>query len=110
MRHAALLYLVAGLVAGAALVWGQRERLAPAREIPTWEYRALAPQEMGKGRYQQVSWDMVQSLGAQGWELVGVTSWVIRNDEHLGSLDAPPKVVTQNYVAYYFKRQRPMER
>lgn len=104
------LYLLLAVTAAAALVWGQRERLAPARQIPTWEYRTLAPEELGRGRYQQASWDKVQALGAQGWELVGVTPWVIRNDEQAGSMDAPPKVVTQNYVAYYFKRQRPMER
>jgi hypothetical protein len=109
MRHTGTV-LVLLIAAAAAAAWGQRERLAPARDLPTWEYRMLAPPEIGKGRYKQVEWDMVQSMGAQGWELVSVTSWVIHNDEHNGSLNEAPKVTTQNYLAYYFKRQRPVER
>ena len=93
------------------LVWGQRARDAmPHPNTPTWEYRALVPEEISVGHYKQVEWFDVQSLGLQGWELVSVTSYVIRNDEHKGKVEGMPRIVTQNYMAYYFKRPKPVER
>jgi len=92
--------------AAAAALWGQRERLAPNRETTSWEYRALVPQEIGPGQYVQVEWYQVTALGDQGWEMVSVTPWVIRNDERKYKTEGMPKVVTQNYPAYYFKRPR----
>jgi len=98
-----------------ALVFAQRDRLAPPPNLPTWDYRVLAPQETAIGVYKQVDWYEVESLGSQGWELVSVSSWVLRNDEHrtepkLGELKSAPRLVTQNYLAYYFKRPRPVPR
>lgn len=94
------------------LVWPQRNHdAAPPRDVATWEYRELRPQEVGPGAYQQVDFYQVSSLGAQGWELVSVTPYVLRNDLH-----EPPqkngesKLVTQNYFAYTFKRRRPEQR
>ena len=109
MRFQAQIGLVC-LAAAGALLWGQRERLAPNRDIATWEYRALVPQETGPGVYRQVEWYDVTSLGGQGWELVSVTPWVIRNDERKYKAEETPKVITQNYMAYYFKRPRAMQR
>ncbi len=103
-RAIAVLVCICG--AAAALLWGQRDRLAPSRETPTWEYRALVPVEVGPGVYQQVEWYQVTSLGDQGWELVSVTPWVIRNDERKYKSEEMPRVITQNYLAYYFKRAR----
>ncbi len=109
MRNRAWIWFVC-LAAAAALVWGQRERLAPRPEVATWEYRSLVPQETGPGAYRQVEWLDVTLLGGQGWELVSVTPWVIRNDERKYKAEESPKVITQNYMAYYFKRPRSLQR
>ena len=104
-------WIFAFLTLTAVLVWAQRERgVAPSRELPTWEYRHLEPQEVSPGAYQQVDWSLVTSLGAQGWELVSVSPWVMRNDIHQPRKEGEPKLVTQNYMAFYFKRQRPEQR
>ncbi|MGJ5819432.1 hypothetical protein [Paludibaculum fermentans] len=95
----------------AVLVWAQRDRgIAPSRDLPTWEYRHLQPQEIAPGAYQQVDWNLVISMGAQGWELVNVTPWVLRNDLHQQGKEGEPKLVTQNYMAFYFKRLRAEQR
>jgi len=100
------------LALAGAIVWGQRDRSGapPPPNAPSWEYRYLLPEETSVGVYKQVEWFDVQSLGLQGWELVSVTPWVIRNDEHKGQVEGMPKVVTQNYLGYYFKRPRPVQR
>lgn len=98
------LALLAGL-----LLWSQSQR-APAAYLTMWEYKTLLPQETAPGLYAQVDWSDVQALGNQGWELVGVTSYVIHNDEHAGKSEGMPVVVTQNYQAFYFKRPRPPQR
>jgi hypothetical protein len=68
------------------------------------------PQETGPGVYRQVEWFDVTSLGDQGWELVSVTPWIIRNDERKYKTEETPKVITQNYMAYYFKRAKTLQR
>jgi len=108
-------WLLLVLCLSAAALFAQRDRLAPPANLPTWEYRVLAPQEIAVGVYKQVEWYEVESLGAQGWELVSAASWVLRNDEHKvdpkrGQMEVAPKIVTQSYLAYYFKRQRPVPR
>lgn len=92
--------------AAAALLLAQRDTLAPPRGVAPWEYRALLPQEIGPGVYRQVEWFQVVEMGNQGWELVSVTPYVIRNDERKYKGEENPRIVTQNYLAYYFKRQR----
>lgn len=92
--------------AAAALLLAQRHSLAPPRGVAPWEYRALLPQEIGPGVYRQVEWFQVVEMGNQGWELVSVTPYVIRNDERKYKGEENPRIVTQNYLAYYFKRQR----
>ncbi|MBI4890426.1 MAG: hypothetical protein HY821_07350, partial [Acidobacteria bacterium] len=77
------------LIAAGAVLWGQRERFAPSQEVATWEYRALIPQEVAPGSYRQVEFFDVMRMGDQGWELVSVTPWVIRNDERLYKDTAP---------------------
>lgn len=109
MRNLAIAGFVC-LAAAGVLVWGQRDQFAPSRETPTWEYRSLLPQETSPGIYRQVEWFNVTSLGSQGWELVSVTPYVIRNDERQYRSEEMPKVITQNYVAYYFKRPRTLQR
>ncbi len=89
-----------------ALLFAQRERMAPPRGTAAWEYRALTPPEIAPGVFRQVEpWD-VQALGDQGWELVSVVPWVIRNDERKYKGEENPRVITQSYLAYYFKRQK----
>lgn len=104
MRRAWLVFLAAA--AAAVLLLAQREPLAPPRGVAPWEYRALIPQEIGPGVYRQVDWYQVVEMGNQGWELVSVTPYVIRNDERKYKGEENPRIVTQNYLAYYFKRQR----
>lgn len=98
--------VTAAALAVAVLLFAQREQLAPPRGVAPWEYRALLPQEIGPGMYRQVDWFQVLEMGNQGWELVSVTPYVIRNDERKYRNEENPRVVTQNYLAYYFKRQR----
>ncbi len=97
------------LFAAGAVLWGQRERFAPSQEVATWEYRSLVPQEVAPGSYRQVDWYDVTRMGEQGYELVSVTPWVIRNDERLYK-DTAPKVITQNYMAYYFKKPKALQK
>jgi|WetSurMetagenome_2_1015567.scaffolds.fasta_scaffold323679_2 hypothetical protein len=91
------------------LLWPQSQR-APSANVTTWEYKVLLPQETTPGQFAQVQWNDVQSLGNQGWELVGVTSYVIHNDERPGENMGMPVLVTQNYQAFYFKRPRAPQR
>jgi hypothetical protein len=91
------------LSAAAWLVWAQRT-IQPPEPAP-WEFRALFPHELGPGRYRHVEQYEVESLCRRGWELVSVTPWVIRNEER-GTKDSSV-IVTQNYLAYFFKRPRP---
>ena len=98
--------MIVTAVACAALLLAQRERMAPAREVASWEYRALIPREYAPGQYAQVEWYDVMAMGDQGWELVSVAPWVIRNDERKYHKEEQPRVITQNYLAYYFKRPK----
>ena len=97
---------ILGMMLCGALLSAQRERMAPPRGAAAWEYRALLPRETAPGVFRQVDAWEVAALGEQGWELVSVTPWVIRNDERKYKGEENPRVVTQSYLAYYFKRQK----
>jgi hypothetical protein len=92
-------------MAAAALVWAQQTRSpAPAAYVP-YEVRSIFPRETSPAMYEQVSQQEIQSLAAQGWELVGVVPFVYRNEER-GTASNNKPAVTQTYPAYFFKRAR----
>lgn len=87
----------------AAQSMGQRDR---SQELPALEVHSVFPREVSPGIYQQVAERELQILASQGWELVSVTPYVYRNEEHGQKLQGPRDVVTQTYPAYFFKRPR----
>jgi hypothetical protein len=94
------------LAAMAAVLWGQRERLVDGGPAGTpFEVHSVFPNEAAPGQFQQVSQNELQLLAGQGWELVSVTPYVYRNEEHGTQMQARA-VVTQTYPAYFFKRLR----
>jgi hypothetical protein len=103
-------WIVLAVCGALLLISAQRERLAPPPQTTTYEYRALVPQEAGPGRFIQVEWYQVQAMGEQGWEMVGVVPFVLHNDERIYKEQGTTRVVTQNYLAYYFKRPRQPQR
>ena len=68
------------------------------------DVRSVFPREVSPGKYEQVSQAELQSLATQGWELVSVTPYIYRNEEHGPEIPGPRPVVTQTYPAYFFKR------
>ncbi len=86
------------------LLWAQVSK-TPAPSYPQWEVRSVFPRETSPALYQQVSQQEIDSLAAQGWELVSVVPYVIRNEEH-GTAATNRPAVTQAYPAYFFKRAK----
>ena len=98
-------FLVVALLALAgAVLWAQRDRLAPA--YPRFEVRSVFPYEVAPGQYEQVDSNTLQRLADQGWELVSVMPYIYRNEERGPAMPGPKAVVTQTYPAYFFKRVR----
>jgi hypothetical protein len=91
-------------MAAAAFVWAQQTK-SPAPAYPQYELRSVFPRETSPALYEQVSQQEIQSLAAQGWELVSVVPFVYRNEERGIALNNKP-AVTQTYPAYFFKRVR----
>jgi hypothetical protein len=95
------------IVCSAALGLVAQQRYAATPSLPGFEVTSLLPRETSPGHYRQVEDSSLQELAAKGWELVGVTPYVYRNEEHdNGEMHGPKPVVTQVYPAYYFKRLR----
>ena len=65
--------------------------------------RVLHPHEVAAGRYVQVRPYEIDQMAGEGWELVSVSTFVLRNEEHEGPKGERP-VVTQAYLSYAFKR------
>lgn len=86
------------------LVWAQASKTA-APVHPQWELHSVFPRETSPAMYQQVSQQEIEGLAAQGWELVSVVPYVIRNEER-GSASTNRPAVTQTYPAYFFKRAK----
>ena len=93
------------LVLVAVLFAQQQGRRPPAgsQQYPEWEVKVLEPHEIAAGRYVQVRSYELDTLAQEGWELVAVTNFVLRNEEHEGLKGERP-MVTQAYQSYAFKR------
>ena len=98
------------LAAAAFVVAQQRKATTPAQTqtYPAYEVHSVFPRETSPAMYQQVSEQEIESLAAQGWELVSVVPYVIRNEER-GSAATNRPAVTQAYPAYFFKRPKAQE-
>ena len=92
------------LMAAVAIVWAQQGKTSAA-VYAQYEVRSVFPRETSPATYEQVSQQELQSMAAQGWELVSVTPYVYRNEER-GSASNNKPAVTQTYPAYFFKRVR----
>ena len=106
MKRATLPLALGLLIATAVLVVAQqRTRAVPSGQYPQWEVKVLEPHEIAAGRYVQVRSYELDDLAAEGWELVAMTNFVLRNEEHEGPKGERP-MVTQAYQTYAFKRLR----
>jgi hypothetical protein len=122
MRKFPLLCLVTAMILMAVqLVPGQpARRTSPGRAIgggaqaavfAPYEMMSVFPQETGNGQFAQVDPAQLQSLSAEGWQLVSVAPYAYRNEGHGAPVEAtlpPPPLVTQVYLAYFFQRSRLM--
>ena len=95
------IFLVVSGLAAAALLFAQQQRPSQPSHAP-FEVLSVFPRETSPGFYAHVDQHELQNLADQGWELVGVTPFIYRNEER-GSGN-PKAVVTQTYPAYFFKR------
>lgn len=106
MKRATLPLTLAFLFA-AALLFAQQQRprqsSPPSGQYPQYEVKVLEPHEISAGRYHQVRPYELDELAADGWELVAMTNFVLRNEEHVGPKGERP-MVTQAYQSYAFKR------
>ena len=100
-------YAIVPLALLAILAFAQQQspRSKPTgpQQYPEWEVRVLHPHEVAAGRYQQVRPYELDTLAQEGWELVSMTEYVLRNEEHEGLKGERP-MVTQAYLSYGFKR------
>ena len=103
MKRIIVLSLTLAMLA-VVFVWAQQTK-APAAVYAQYEVHSVFPRETSPAMYEQVSQQELQSLAAQGWELVSVVPYVYRNEERGPALNNKP-AVTQTYPAYFFKRLR----
>jgi hypothetical protein len=96
------LFGISLLLTAAALLWAQSYRIVPDGPA-RMEVRSVFPREVSPGVYDQVDQRTIDQLASQGWELVSVTPYVYRNEQH-GQPLGDRQVVTQTYPAYFFKR------
>lgn len=98
MRRALFGVLLVAAMVGVG--WAQRRE----QREPGYELKLVFPREVSPARYEQVDQRELQSLADQGWELVGVTPYIYRNEERGPMEPTPRPMVTQTYPAYFFKR------
>jgi hypothetical protein len=81
---------------------------AQALVYAPYELLSVFPQETAPGEFMQVDPAQLQSLSDLGWQLVSVTPYIYRNEEHPtgNPADAASPLVTQVYLAYFFQRPR----
>ena len=99
MRRSIL--FLALLAAAAVYLWAQQR---PGQ--PQYEVKSIFPRETSPAQYQQVDPRELETAAEQGWELVGVTPYIYKNEERGTPAMAPRPMVTQTYPAYFFKRAR----
>jgi len=100
------LILVLAALAALALMFAQQPRMLNPAHAP-FEILSVFPRETSPGQFEQVDQSELRKAAEQGWELVGVTPFIYRNEEHNnGEMHGPKPVVTQTYPAYFFKRPR----
>jgi hypothetical protein len=102
MRRIALFSLVAFFGCAALFMLHAQTHAAPY----AFDVLSVFPKEQAPGQYVQVDQKELQTLSEQGWELVSVTPFLYRNEEHGPSDQSARPVVTQSYPAYFFKRVR----
>jgi|SRR5665213_467486 len=83
-------------------VWVQQTKAAAPAYVQ-YEVHSVFPRQTSPAIYEQVPQQDLETLAAQGWELVSVTPYVYRNEERGTALNDKP-AVTQTYPAYFFKR------
>ena len=71
-------------------------------EPAAYEIKTLFPREVSPGRYQHVDPQEIVRAAAEGWELTSASTFVLLNEERGNDVRKP--VVTQAYLAYFFKR------
>jgi hypothetical protein len=102
MKHAIL-----PLALFAILAYAQQQQPRPKsagpQQYPEWEVKVVHPHEVAAGRYQQVRPYELDTLAQEGWELVSMSEYVLRNEEREGLKGERP-MVTQAYHSYAFKR------
>jgi len=106
MRHVFAAILV--MAAAALLLLAQRGSTSRAM-VPlnaSLEYRALTPREFAPAQYNQVDEREIARMTEEGWQLVAVSPWVLKNEER-GPREGNRPVTTQVYPAYYFTRRLP---
>jgi hypothetical protein len=81
---------------------------AQALAYAPYELLSVFPQERAPGQFMQVDPAQLQSLADLGWQLVSVSPYIYRNEEHPtgNPADAISPLVTQVYLAYFFQRPR----
>lgn len=121
MKKLLLVCLLAGVaLLVAQLVSGQQRRVGPGRAVgggaqasvfAPYEMMSVYPAELSNGEFEQVDPAQLQSLSADGWQLVAVAPYAYRNEGHAVTAqptEPPPPLVTQVYLAYFFQRSRMM--
>src|SRR5579884_4404822 len=101
MNRRFLVFLAGAFALAGALAWAQRDVNGPPVG-ERFELRSLFPLETSPGVYRQVNQVELDTLANQGWELVSVAPFVVRNEER--GQATPRPVVTQFYPAYFFRR------
>ena len=96
------------LLAAAAMLFAQQQQQRAPRgtasgQYPAWEVKVLEPHEVAAGRYVQVRPYELDEMASEGWELVSMANYVLRNEEHEGPKGERP-MITQAYMSYAFKR------
>ncbi len=111
MKKALFVCLLAGTT---ALLIAQQGRISTgsshAPAYAPYDVLSVFPEESSSGKFAQVDPYQLQSLAAEGWQLVSVAPYAYRNEGAPGASNLasapPPPLVTQVYLAYFFQRSR----
>jgi len=121
MKKALFVCLLVGATALVVVqLMAQQGRIAPGRvstgsssrtpAYAPYEVLSVFPEESSAGEFAQVDPNQLQSLAAEGWQLVSVAPYAYRNEGAPGApsqASSPPApLITQVYLAYFFQRSR----